>query len=180
MENENGPLTAVSLVLAPWTIHYPVAVVVRRHAPSFAAVPGRLGDRILLHDLGAEGRGGGGGGGALAASNLVAAIRTIQVTVATPVDRNASGPIALEPVGAYWATKKRVTVSLFSATYHLHFFLSFFSFFSFFPLVCSSRFYVLRSTKRGCLFRVNRSLNYRVATKLGIRRSRNFKTFLQV
>lgn len=70
---------------------------------------GRLGDGVLrqdglLHDLGGEGRGGWGGrgrGGALTASNLVAVILAIQVAVASPVDRNASGPIALEPAGAY-------------------------------------------------------------------------------
>lgn len=72
---------------------------------------GRLRDGVLrqdglLHDLGGEDRGGRrgrGGGGALAASNLVAVILAIQVAVASPVDRNASGPIALEPTGAYCA-----------------------------------------------------------------------------
>lgn len=61
----------------------------------------------FLHDLCAVdgGRRRGRGGCTFAAFSLVAVIRTIQVAVASPVNRNASGPIALEPTGAYCATR---------------------------------------------------------------------------
>lgn len=129
--NENDVLlTAISFILTPGTVHHPVADVVRRHTSFLPAMQGRLGDGVLrqdglFHDLGAEGRGGwrgGGGGGALAASNLVAVILAIQVAVASPVDRNASGPIALEPAGAYCVQHVHQETG---NKYHFFFFLTY-------------------------------------------------------
>ena len=133
-----------------------------RHTSSLAAVQGRLGDGVhrqnrFLHDLRAvdgTGRGGGGGDGALAALGLVAMIRAVQVAVASPVNRNASGPIALETTGAYCATRSprnvNRIVSSYSPRVHSRFLFLFFlcvlSFF-FFAFLFSVWFYVKTEKK---------------------------------
>jgi len=107
-------LTTVSLVLPPRTVHDPVADVAGRHAPSLAAVQGRLGgegslDRGSLDYLAERGGGRDGGsrhrggrtGVALAASDLVAVVGAVQVTVASPIERNAPCAVALKATGAY-------------------------------------------------------------------------------
>jgi len=111
---EKFSLTTVSLVLAPRTVHDPVADVAGRHAPSLAAVQGGLGgegslDRGSLDYLAERGGGrhggsrhrGGRAGVALAASDLVAVIGAVQVTVASPIERNAPCAVALKATGAY-------------------------------------------------------------------------------
>lgn len=129
-----------------------------RHTSSLAAVQGRLRDGVhrqnrFLHDLRAvdgTGRGRGGGDGALAALGLVGVIRAVQVAVASPVNRNASGPIALETTGAYCATRssRNVTEKTFLPTRHVYTrgFFSDISLSMFFLFLFSAWFYDGRET----------------------------------
>lgn len=105
-----APLTAETFVLAPRTIHHAIAVMAGRHAPPLAAVPRRLRhvalreDR-LLHDFRVQHR-ARRRVAAVPAAHFVAVISTVQMAVASPVDRNASVAVALETAGAYCAAQR--------------------------------------------------------------------------